>query len=69
MQTLFCMYRYMLQLLMLFAGHKIPKRGEKIQQATGVVEALKQLDVRMITLIDLFVVGHFLHQQAYIFGK
>ena len=63
------MFSYILQPFMLFAGHKIPKRDEKIKQATGIVEALKQLDVRMITLIDLFVVGHFLHQQAYIFEK
>ena len=33
----------------LSAGARIPKRGEKIKQATGAVEALKQLDVRMIT--------------------
>lgn len=39
---------------MAFAGHRIPKRGEKIKPATGDVEALKQLEVR--NYIDLFVV-------------
>lgn len=33
--------------ILVFAGPRIPKRGEKIKSPTGVVETLKQLDVRI----------------------